>query len=183
MLCADSCFSETLRGGSGYQVASDQKPHDRRKKKKKRKRLYPGVMSLHTHTHTDIKHSYTTRITHREERVACHRLAANGIGRPVEGTVIKPTQWPIAKTGHGTKVAMKGGETDPAITHCSHTAGLCGGVDLAPSACFLQFSAHVAPPVRPSTVRRPNRFSHAHAAVRTRKCSHFLFIYARVAWR
>lgn len=157
MLCADSCFSETLRGGSGYQVASDQKPRDR--KKKKRKRLYPGVVSLHTHTHThtDIKHSYTTRITHREEQVACHRLVANGIGRPVEGTVIKPTQWPIAKTGHGTKVAMKGGETDPAITPCSHTAGLCWGggvglVDLAPAACFFQFSTHVSPPVRPSTV-------------------------------
>lgn len=28
MLCADSCFTKTLRGGSGYQVASDKKPHN-----------------------------------------------------------------------------------------------------------------------------------------------------------
>lgn len=32
-----------------------------------------------------------------EEQVACHRLVPNGIGRPVQGAVIKPTQWLIAK--------------------------------------------------------------------------------------
>jgi len=146
MLCADSCFNKTLRGGSGYQVDSDKEPHN-----EKGKRPAWGScahMWAYTHKHIHIKHikhvrACTTRSKHREEQVACHRLVANGIGRPVQGPVIKPTQSPIAKTGHGTKEAMKEGGTDPAITHWSQTAGFCWGVDLALCVCvcvFLQYS-------------------------------------------
>lgn len=85
MLCADSCFSKTLRGGSGYRVPSDKKPHNRKG------RGLPGVLAqtcerTHKHRHIkDIKHvrSYTTKSTHTEKQVACHRLVTNGIGRPV----------------------------------------------------------------------------------------------------
>lgn len=82
MLCADSCFNKTLRGGSGYQVASDKKAHD----KKGRSFTRGGLVHtwVYTNRHIEhIKHSYTIRITHREEQVACHRLVTNGIGRPV----------------------------------------------------------------------------------------------------
>lgn len=131
MLCADSCFNKTLRGGSGYQVDSDKEPHN-----EKGKRPAGGLAYIHAQTHTYQTHQtcacvWTTRSKHREEQVACHRLVPNGIGRPVQGTVIKPTQSPIAKTGHGTKEAMKGGGTDPTITHWSQTAGFCWGLDLA----------------------------------------------------
>lgn len=139
MLCADSCFNKTLGGGSGYQVASDKKPHDG---KKGRGFAGGGRGPVHTceRTHTKAAVSNTSNMcvrtqlgaqTHREEQVACHRLVTNGIGRPEQVTVIKPTQWLIAKTGHGTKGAMKGRGTDPDITHCSQAAGLRSGVDLA----------------------------------------------------
>lgn len=130
MLCADSCFNKTLRGGSGYQVDSDKKPHN-----EKGRGLPGGLAHTCEHTRTNtykskyIKHvcAYTTRSKHREEQVACHRLVPNGIGRPVQGTVIKSTQRPIAKTGHGTKEAMKGRGTDPAITHWSQSRVLLRG--------------------------------------------------------
>lgn len=41
----------------------------------------------------------------------------NGIGRPVQGTVIKPTQQLIVKTGHGTKEEVKGSGAIAAFTH------------------------------------------------------------------
>lgn len=66
MLCADSCFNKTLSGGSGYQVASDKKAHD------KKGRGFTRGGLVHTWAYTNrhiehIKHSYTIRITHREE--------------------------------------------------------------------------------------------------------------------
>lgn len=58
MLCTDSRFNKTLRGGSGYQVASDKKPHNGKGKR-------PARTHTHTHAHRHIKHikhvsSYTT---------------------------------------------------------------------------------------------------------------------------
>lgn len=87
-------------------------------------------MLAYAHKHRHIKHIkhvrvHTTRSTHREEQVACHRLVPNGIGRRVQGTVIKPTQWPTAKTGHGTKEAVKRNGAFPAITCWSEPAEGC----------------------------------------------------------
>lgn len=51
MLCADSCFNKTLRGGSGYQVDSDKEPHNEKGKRPAR------GSRVHTRTNTYISNT------------------------------------------------------------------------------------------------------------------------------
>lgn len=72
MLCADSCFSKTLKGGSGYQVASDKKPHN-----EKREEILPGGLE-HTcerpRTNTDISNT-SNMCVHTQPRTHTERGA------------------------------------------------------------------------------------------------------------
>lgn len=60
MLCADSCFKKTLRGGSGYKVASDKKPHD------KKARGFAQGSHAHVSIHTQMYQTHQTFI-HNED--------------------------------------------------------------------------------------------------------------------